>query len=92
MEQVSVLRDLTAILPNVDNNNNHNVILAGNSNIFFDASLDAKSGTATLKNRSINKLIELNETWDCTMWGIRNPKKYKYTFWQKHLSGIIQQR
>ena len=61
--------------------------------IYFDASLDAKGGTPTLKSRSINKLIELNETFDlCDIWRIRNPKKRKYTFRQKHLSGIIQRR
>ena len=61
--------------------------------IFFNASLDTKGGTPTLKSRSINKLIELNETLDlCDIWRIRNPLKSKYTFWQKHLSGIIQRR
>ena len=49
--------------------------------IFFNASLDTKGGTPTLKSRSINKLIELNETLDlCDIWRIRNPLKSKYTF------------
>ena len=74
------------------NIHNH-VIFAGDFNIFFDASLDAKGGTPTLKSRPINKLIELNETLDlCDIWRIRNPKKGKYAFWQKHLSEIIQRR
>ena len=47
----------------------------------------------TLISRSINKLIELNETFDlCNTRRIRNPKRRKYTFRQKHLSGIIQRR
>ena len=93
-EQVSVLNELTTILSNFENTLNHdNVIFAGDFNIFFDASLDAKGGTPTLKSRSINKLIELNETFDlCDTWRIRNPKKRKYTFIQKHLSGVIQRR
>ena len=63
-EQVSVLNELTTILSNFENTLNHNVISGGDFNIFFDASLDAKGGTPTLKSRSINKLIELNETLD----------------------------
>ena len=60
---------------------------------FFDASLDAKGGIPTLKSRSINKIIDLNETlYFCDIWRIINTKKHKYTFRQQHLSGIIQQR
>ena len=90
-EQVSVLNELTTILSYFENTLNHNVIFAGDFNIFFDASLNARGGKSTLKSRSINKLIELNEMFDlCDIW--RNPKKRKYTFRQKNLSGIIQRR
>ena len=92
-EQVSVLNELTTILSNFENNLNHNVIITGDLKNFFDASLDAKGGTPTLKSRSINKLIELNRMLDLRdVCRIRNPKKCKYTFKQKHLSGIIQRR
>ena len=92
-EQVSVLNKLTTILSSFENIHNHDVILEGDFNIFFNASLDAKGGTPTLKSRSINKPIELNETLD--LWDIRrirNLKNCKYTFRQKHLSGIVQRR
>ena len=86
-EQVSVLNELSTILSNFENIHNHNIIFAGNFNIFFDASLDAKGGSPTLKSQSINKLIELNETLVlCDIWRKRNPKNCKYTFRQKHLS------
>ena len=92
-EQVSVLNELITILSNLGNTLNHNVIFAGDFNIFFDASLDAKGGTLTLKGLSVNKLIELIETLNlCDMQRKRNPKKRQYTFQQKHLSGIIQRR
>ena len=72
--KVSVLNELSSILSNFENTLNHNVIFAGDFNIFFDASLDAKGATPALKSRSINKLIELNETFDlCDIWRIRNP-------------------
>ena len=61
-EQVSVLNELITILSNLGNTLNHNVIFARNFNISFDASLHAKGGIPTLKSRSVNKLIELNET------------------------------
>ena len=67
--------------------------MAGDFNIFFNGSLDAKGGAAILKSRSINKPIELNETSDlCDIRRIRNLKNCKYTFWQKDLSGIMQRR
>ena len=90
-EQVSVLNELITILSNLGNTLNHNVIFARDFNISFDASLDAKGGIPTLKSRSVNKLIELNETLNlCDIPRKRNPKKRKYTFRQIHLSGIIQ--
>ena len=74
-EQVCVLKELTTILSNFENIHNHNVIFAGDFNIFFNASLDAKGGTPTLRSQSINKLIELNETLDlCYIRRIRNLK------------------
>ena len=77
-EQVSVLNELITILSNFENSHNHNVIFAGDFNIFFDASLDAKGGTPTLKSWFINKLIELNKTFDLRdIRRIRNPKKRK---------------
>ena len=92
-EQVSVLNELTTILSNFENIHNDNVFLAGDFNIFCNASLDAKGGAPILKSRSINKPIELNETLDlCDIRRIRNLKNCKYTFRQKHLSGIMQRR
>ena len=77
-EQVSVLNELNMIISNFENIHNHNVAFAGDFNIFFDASLDAKGGSTTLKSRSIIKLIELNETLElCDIWRIRNPEKRK---------------
>ena len=89
-EQFSVLNELTIILSNFENINNHNVIfmLAGEFNIIFDSSLDPNGGTSALKSWSINKLIEFNETIDlCDIWRMRNPYKSKYTFQKIHLSG-----
>ena len=84
-KQVKVLKELTAILSNFVNILNHNVIFAGDFNIFFDAYLDAKCVTPTLKSWTVNKMIELNETFDlCDIWRIRNPKKRKYTFGKKN--------
>ena len=48
-EQVNVLNELTTI-SNFENIVNHTVIFAGDFNIFFDALLDPKGGTPTLKS------------------------------------------
>ena len=53
-EQVSVLNELTTTVSNFENIHNHSVIFAGDFNIFFGASLDAKSGTRTLKSKRKN--------------------------------------
>ena len=59
----------------------------------FNPSLDANGGSPTLKSRLINKLIELSETLGgCDIWRIRDSKKSKCTFLQKHFSRTIQQR
>ena len=92
-KQVSCLIELTLIQSNFENIDNHNSIFAGDFNIFFDVLLDAKGGTPSLKSRCINKLLKLNAMLDLPdTWRINNPKKRKYTFRRKHLSGIIQRR
>ena len=82
-EQVSFLNELTTILSNFENIDNHNVVFAGDFIILLDTSLDGKGGTPTFKFWSINKLIKLHKTLDlCGIWRIRNLKKRKYTFRQ----------
>ena len=67
------------------------VVLAGDFNFFFDTSLNSYGGKPTLKKKSISKFIELKEKLDlCDIWRIRNPKTKRYTFRQKHVSGLIQ--
>ena len=69
------------------------IVLAGNFNFFFDTSLDWYRGKRNLKKKSISKFIELKEKFGlCDIWRIRNPKIKRYTFRQKHLSGLIQRR
>ena len=63
-EQVSFLNELSTILSNFENIDNHNVVFAGDFIILLDTSLDAKGGTPTFKFRSINKLIKLHKTLD----------------------------
>ena len=58
------------MLSNFENIDNHNVIFAGDFNIFFHASLDAKRATPTLKSWFVNKLLELKET----LWYMENKK------------------
>ena len=63
-EQVSFLNELSTILSNFENIDNHNVVFAGDFIILLDTLLDAKGGTPTFKFRSINKLIKLHKTLD----------------------------
>ena len=69
------------------------MILAGDFNIFFDTSLDSYEGKPTLKKKSKAKFIEHKAKFDlCHIWRIINPKTKRYTFQQKHVSGLIQRR
>ena len=51
------------------------ILLAGNFNLFFNASSDFYGGKPTLKKKSIVKFIELKEKFNlCDIWRIRNRK------------------
>ena len=68
-----------------------NIVLAGDFNFFFNTSLDSYGGKPTLKKTFIAKFIELKEKFDlCGIWRIRNPKTKRFTFCQKHVSGLIE--
>ena len=49
-EQVSVLNELSLILSNFKDIHSHNAIFAGDFIYFFDASLEGKGVTLTIKN------------------------------------------
>ena len=92
-EQVATLHDLHKMLETIKDLCDKHIVLAGDFNFFFDTSLDSYGGKPTLKKKSIAKFIELKEKFDlCDIWRIRNPKTKRYTFRQKHVSGLIQRR
>ena len=92
-EQVATLHDLDKMLVTIKDLYDKDIVLAGDFNFFFDIFLDLYGGKPTLKKKSIAKFIELKEKFDlCDIWRIRNPKTKRYTFRQKHVSGLIQRR
>ena len=91
LEQVTTLLDLGKMLKAIKDFSDKHIVLAGD--FFFDTSLDQCGGKPTLKKKSIAKFTELKEKFDlCDIWRIRNPKTKRYTFRQKHVSGLIQRR
>ena len=87
-EQVKAVLDVGKMLETIKNLSDKHIVLAGDFNFFFDASLDSYGGKPTLKKKSIATFIELKEKFDlCDIWRIRNPKTKRYTFRQKHVSG-----
>ena len=92
-EQVKTLLDLGKMLEIIKDFSDKHIVLAGDFNFFFDTSLDSYGGKPTLKKKAIAKFIKLKEKFDlCDIWRIGNPKTKRYTFQQKHVSGIIQRR
>ena len=90
-KQVTTHLDLSRMLETIKDFSDKHIVLAGDFNFFFDTSLDSYGGKPTLKKKSIAKFIELKEKFDlCDIWKIRNPKTKRYTFRQKHVSGLIQ--
>ena len=90
-ERVRTLLDLGRILETIKDFSDKHIVLAGNFNVFFDTFPDSYGGKPTLKKKSMAKIIELKEKFDLfDTWRIRNPKTKRYTFRQKHVSGLIQ--
>ena len=90
-EQVTTLLDLGRMSETIKDFSDKHIVLAGKSNFFCDTSLDSYRGKPKLKKKSIAKFIKLKEKFDlCDVWRIRNPKTKRYTFRQKHVSGLIQ--
>ena len=92
-KQVEVLNTLLTMLKTIDINENTNLLLAGDFNVFFNTNLECSGGNPSFKQKSVAKLIEIIETFNlCDIWRIRNPKTKRFTFRQQHCSGFIQRR
>ena len=92
-EQVDVLNTLLTMMKTIDINENTNLLLAGDFNVFFNTNLECSGGNPSFKQKSVAKLIEIMETFNlCDIWRIRNPKTKRFTFRQQHCSGFIQRR
>ena len=59
--KVKILEGLQNLLKNLDSQNEH-IIFAGDSNIFFNSQLEAKSGKRLLKRIAIAKYVEIKES------------------------------
>ena len=91
MKKVEVLNTLLTILKSIDINENTNLLLAGEFNVFFTTNLECCGGNPSFKQKSVAKPIETIETFNlCDIWKIRNPKGF--IFRQQHCSGFIQRR
>ena len=74
-EQIKTLLDIGKMLEASKDLSDKHLVLAGDSNFFFDTSLDSYGGKPTLKKKFIAKFIELKRKFDlCDIWRIRNPK------------------
>ena len=57
-------------------NSEKHILFAGDFNLFFDCSLDAKGDSLSVKKHSLSKLLEIKQKLDlCDIWRVRNPKK-----------------
>ena len=81
------------MMKTIDINENSNLLLPGDFNVFFNANLKFCGGNSSFKQKSVAKLNEIIETLNlCDIWRIRNLKTKRFTFRQQHCSGVIQRR
>ena len=88
-EQVSVLNNLSSLLPNFDVSLEKKSILAGDFNLFSESKLDAKGGKPVIK-KSLSKTYSVKKV--CGIWRVKNLITNIFTFRQKHCTSFIQRR
>ena len=68
------------MMKTIDINQNSNLLLARDFNVFLDTNLEFGGENLSLKQKSIAKLIEIIEYFNLrNIWRIRNPKKKRFT-------------
>ena len=78
------------MLKDFENFHDKTVILADSLDLIVHKNLDSEEGNPPLKKHSFFGIIRSNEILNlCDIWRVRNPHKKLFTFWQKHLNGII---
>ena len=58
-EQNKVLNTLLTMMKTIDINENTNLLLAGDFNVFFNTNLECSGGNPSFKQKSVAKLIEI---------------------------------
>ena len=92
-EQLKVLIDLSELKKKVYITHGKQIVLAGDFNLYFNSNLEAKGGKPILKEKSVARVIVLEEEYDlCDTCRIRNPLEKSFTFRQNYFSGIINRR
>ena len=92
-EQINTICELNQLLDDCYLDSTKKVVLAGDFNSFFDASLEALGVIQHWKKKSISKVLQLIEQHNLIdIWRIRNPILKRYTFRKNHFSGFIQRR
>ena len=80
-EQIDVLSSLFRLLGEFHVSPTKQLVMAGDFNLFFNSKLEAQGGNPTSKKKSLDKVIELKETYDlCDIWRVRNMKSKRFTF------------
>ena len=93
LDQLAVISSLNTMLQKIDSTQTHNIIFAGDFNLYFDKKLETKGCKPNLKLKSIAEIIKIQEQYSfCDIWRIRNPFKKRFTFRQNHFPGFFQLR
>ena len=86
-DQIEVLDTLCKLLENHDTDGDCHTILSGDFNIIFDTILDTSGGNASLKKKTIAKIISIAEMLDtCDAFRIRYPILQRFSFRRKNPS------
>ena len=63
-EQLKDLNDLSELMKKVNIIHGKKIVLAGDLNLFFDSNLEARGDKPILKEKSVARIVELNENYD----------------------------
>ena len=82
-DQMKVLDEITHIFDKIEISENTTFIWGG-FNLVFDVNLDADTGSAKLKVKSVSKLLSIMSENDlCDIYRIRNPQEKRFTWRRK---------
>ena len=84
-DQVPFLQKVNDALKHFTDISEHNIIMGGDFNMYYDLKLDIVGGNPSLKAKRIAEIIKMKEAYDlCDIFRVRHPNTRRYTYRSKN--------